>query len=264
MIRTLTLENLPLPKRGGNDDIVRFLFLDLSDQASVKAAARSCLRLETRLDVIWHNAAIMLAPEGSVSTEGHELTFATNVLGPFLLQHFLTPLLLETVERNKSSKGAVRSCSAGSGASVQPPGDDGVLWDSWALPGSEFAGLKGRTARYMQSKACNAILASEMAKRHPALISSAFNPGALRTDIARHAPGILAKLHYFISYPPRLGAMTELYSGFAEDVANNNGCFVVPWGAIGTTVPKVTDGIEKRNSDPRLSNLCEKLVRDYY
>lgn len=247
-----------------DEDTVRFIALDLGDFSSIKAAAESFLKLETRLDVIWHNAAVMLAPEGSLSKQGHELTFATNVFGPFLLQHFLTPIMLQTSRNPATVKGSVRVCWAGSGDGVVPPGEDGILWDDWKLSSPEFGGFKGRTARYMQSKAGNAILAAEMAKLHPDIISCAFNPGAIKTDIARHAPWFLQVVHNLMSHPVRFGALTELYAGFSDEVIKKNGCFVVPFGQIGTTVPKVEAGIAERNTGKRLWDLCDEHVRDYY
>ncbi|TFA99932.1 hypothetical protein CCMA1212_008354 [Trichoderma ghanense] len=243
-------------------DAVRFIPLDLGDLNSVKEAAKSFLQIETRLDVIWHNAAVMLAPEGSVSKQGHELTFATNVFGPFLLQHFLTPIMLKTSRSPETPKGSVRVCWAASGEAVAPPGDDGIVWDDWQLSSAEYGGFKGRTIRYVQSKAANVILAAEMAKVYPEIISCAFNPGAIKTDIARHAPWFLQALHIFMSRPVRFGALTELYAGFSDEVAEKNGCFIVPFGQIGTTFPKVEAGIAERNSGKRLWALCDGHVRE--
>ncbi|UKZ84027.1 hypothetical protein TrVFT333_011843 [Trichoderma virens FT-333] len=252
------------PRSAGQEDTIRFIALDLGDFSSIKAAAESFLKVESRLDIIWHNAAVMLAPEGSVSKQGHELTFATNVFGPFLLQRFLTPIMLKTTLNPGTAKNSVRVCWAGSGESVPPPGEDGILWDDWKLSSTEFGGFKGRTSRYMQSKAANAILAAEMAKLHPDIISCAFNPGAIKTDIARHAPWFLQAFHNFMSHPVRFGALTELYAGFSDEVAMRNGCFIVPFGRVGTTSPNVEAGIAERDSGKRLWDLCEQIVRDYY
>lgn len=252
------------PRSSEQVEALRFLRLDLADLSSVKEAAELFLKLETRLDIIWHNAAVMLAPEGSVSKQGHELTFATNVLGPYLLQHHLTPIMLQTAQNPDTPKGSVRVCWAGSGNSVAPPGQDGILWEDWKLSPPEFEGFTGRTIRYIQSKAANAILAAEMAKRHPDIISCAFNPGAIKTDIARHAPWYLQAFHNLMSYPVRFGALTELYAGFSGIIAERNGCFIVPFGQIGETVLKVKEGILQRNSGTKLWDICNEKVSDFY
>jgi retinol dehydrogenase-12 len=252
------------PRSSEQGEALRFLKLDLADLSSVKETAMSFLKLETRLDVIWHNAAVMLAPEGSKSKQGHELTFATNVFGPYLLQHHLTPIMRQTAQDTDTPKGSVRVCWAGAGSAVAPPGQDGIVWEDWELSPPEFVGFKGRTMRYTQSKAANAILAAEMAKLYPDIISCAFNPGGIKTDIARHAPWYLQVFHNLMSHPVRFGALTELYAGLSEDVAQRNGCFVVPFGYIGGTVPKVEEGILQRNSGTKLWDLCNEKAEGFY
>ncbi|UKZ53414.1 hypothetical protein TrVGV298_007206 [Trichoderma virens] len=246
------------------DGAVKFLHLDLSDLQSIKHTAEAFLSAETRLDVIWHNAGVMAPPEGSVSKQGHELSFATNVLGPFLLQQFLTPILLKTAESGLVPEASVRTCWAASVEFPDPPGEDGILWDDWALSSPEFSGLNGRVQRYVQSKWANAILAVEMARRYPQVVSSSFNPGAIKTDLTRHAPGILKSIQGFLSYPVRFGALTELQAGFGSEVAEYNGCYLIPWGKVGSPIPKVVEGIEKRASGERLWNLCDGLVKEFY
>ena len=65
---------------------------DLSSLASVRELASTWLGWEEPLDVLVNNAGVM--PPGRVLTgEGFELTFATNVLGPYLLSRLLIPSL---------------------------------------------------------------------------------------------------------------------------------------------------------------------------
>jgi dehydrogenase/reductase SDR family member 12 len=65
---------------------------DLSDLASVRSFATAFLRDDPKLDVLVNNAGVM-PPERTHTDEGFELTFATNVLGPFLLTSLLLPAL---------------------------------------------------------------------------------------------------------------------------------------------------------------------------
>ena len=71
---------------------VRVYLADLSSLASVRAAAEAIRDGEPRIDVLIHNAGALL-PERSTSADGHEATFATMVLGPFLLTKELLPRL---------------------------------------------------------------------------------------------------------------------------------------------------------------------------
>jgi retinol dehydrogenase 12 len=69
-----------------------FLKLDLADLSTIKASVEKFLGMEERLDVIWHNAGVMVPPAGSLTKQGHDMQLGTNVLGPFLFQQFLTPM----------------------------------------------------------------------------------------------------------------------------------------------------------------------------
>lgn len=67
--------------------------MDLSSQASVRSAAREIALLTNHLDILINNAGISVAHK-QLSSEGIEITFATNHIGHFLLTILLTPLLL--------------------------------------------------------------------------------------------------------------------------------------------------------------------------
>ena len=66
---------------------------DLSDLASVRRFAEDFHARCERLDVLVNNAGVMPA-ERRYTADGIELTFATNVVGPFLLTSLLLPALL--------------------------------------------------------------------------------------------------------------------------------------------------------------------------
>jgi NAD(P)-dependent dehydrogenase (short-subunit alcohol dehydrogenase family) len=69
--------------------------LEVADITDLDAVRDLALRLATnnqRLDVLIHNAGVLLG-ERKESVDGIELTFATHVLGPFLLTGLLAPLL---------------------------------------------------------------------------------------------------------------------------------------------------------------------------
>ncbi|MBS1870247.1 MAG: SDR family NAD(P)-dependent oxidoreductase [Actinobacteria bacterium] len=75
----------------GNRD-VGVCVCDVSDLRDVRAFAMRFAAEEPRLDVLVNNAGVLPA-ERAVSSDGNELTLATNVLGPFLLTNLLIPLL---------------------------------------------------------------------------------------------------------------------------------------------------------------------------
>ncbi len=67
--------------------------VDLSTITGVKALAAQVRRRCDRLDVLVNNAAVY-SPERVVTADGLELTFAVNVVAPFLLTSELLPLLV--------------------------------------------------------------------------------------------------------------------------------------------------------------------------
>jgi NAD(P)-dependent dehydrogenase (short-subunit alcohol dehydrogenase family) len=62
--------------------------VDVSELSSVRSFADRIIESHDRIDVLIHNAG-MLAHERTTTSEGVETTFATHVLGPFVMTHLL-------------------------------------------------------------------------------------------------------------------------------------------------------------------------------
>lgn len=71
------------------------LQIDLSDYASVRRAAAELLTRLPRIDGLINNAGLFF-DQRKLNAAGHEMTLATNHLGPFLLTELLRPRLLAT------------------------------------------------------------------------------------------------------------------------------------------------------------------------
>ena len=88
---------------------VEVVHCDLASLASVRAAAASrCASGYPRIDRLINNAGIVSTRQ-RFSVDGHELTFATNHLGPFLL----TRLLLAALAPAPASSTSPRRCTTG-------------------------------------------------------------------------------------------------------------------------------------------------------
>lgn len=134
---------------------------DLSSLASVREFAGGFLASGQPLDVLINNAGVM-PPVRQVTDEGFELTFATNVLGPFLLTDLLLPRISE------SDDGRVVMMSSGgmysTGFSLSDPQLEGRGYDPPAV--------------YAHTKRAEVILADEFNRRtggDPAICS--MHPG---------------------------------------------------------------------------------------
>ncbi len=121
---------------------------DISDLDSVRSFAEAFLAGGEPLDVLINNAGVM--PEKRQHTEaGFELTFATNVLGPFLLTELLMPLL------EKSDDGRVITVSSGGMYS------SGFDLDDPQLTGRDYK----PTSFYAHTKRAEVMLTEEWADR---------------------------------------------------------------------------------------------------
>src|SRR4051794_32655963 len=69
-------------------DAVTVLPMDVSDQGSVRSFAAAVRSRHDRLDILVNNAGAWFT-DRRASADGLELTFATNVIGPYLLTELL-------------------------------------------------------------------------------------------------------------------------------------------------------------------------------
>ncbi len=220
-------ERRRLSERTGHGDI-EVIACDLADLASVRAAAARLERDDERLDVLVNNAGV-LAPERTTTGDGHELTFATNVLGPFLL----TNLLLGKLRR--SPDGRVINVSSG--------GIYGQRLDVEKLldPPGEFAG----TDAYARTKRAEVVLTELWAEREPRGAGEggpsfhAMHPGWADTAGVRSSLPRFYKLTRPLLRTPEQGADTIVWLGAAAAPARTSGGFwhdrrrrpthLVPW-----------------------------------
>ncbi|RAO73527.1 uncharacterized protein BHQ10_009539 [Talaromyces amestolkiae] len=210
----------------GSTGRVEFLYLDLDDLTGIKASADEFMAKETRLDVLWNNAGVMVPP-------GYELQLGTNCLGHFLFTQKLLPILTRTAET--APKGSVRVAWAGSlvidlGAPSGGIDMENITW-------SKKAG--SQRDKYAQSKVGNMFLASEFAKRdkHRDVIHVAFNPGNLKSPLQRHISRVAEASISWMLHHPRFGAYTELFAGLSPEIkAEQTGSYIIPWGRI--SVPR--------------------------
>lgn len=234
----------------GSKGKLEFLHLDLADLPTIKASADAFLAKEQRLDVLTNNAGVMTPPAGSKTAQGHELQLGTNVLGPWLFTHHLTPILVETAA--SSPKGSVRVTWAASLATAFSP-KAGLKWDGDAPKTHGKPPID-----YAQSKAANYLLAAEFASRFgkEGVVSNAWNPGNLRSELQRHQAGVEKFVTSLVVFDTVLGAYTELYAGWSPEAGEeaNAGKYIVPWGRFG----KVKPDLEASPEGPKLWEWCAK------
>jgi NAD(P)-dependent dehydrogenase (short-subunit alcohol dehydrogenase family) len=139
------------------DTDIATLIVDFSDMESVRRAAVEALDRFPMIDGLILAAVAIVQNGPNILPSGHELMFATNVMGPFLF----TQLLLE---RMQQSDGLVLH--------VINPSYKEIDWD-------DLESIKNHQTEtaYERTKIMHRVIAGELARRYAGRISSvAFNP----------------------------------------------------------------------------------------
>jgi NAD(P)-dependent dehydrogenase (short-subunit alcohol dehydrogenase family) len=161
---------------------------DLSRLASVREAAARFAASHPRLDVLVNNAGTA-SRKRTVTVEGHEVTWATNVLAPFLLTRLLAGSL----------RGAARPRVVNVGSEAHRSAR--MSWDDL-----ELAHDYGAWRAYKQSKLALLLFSREMARREPGLTVNVVHPGTIATGIWRDAPWIARAFLDLLLPGPEKGA----------------------------------------------------------
>ncbi|MCU1474470.1 SDR family NAD(P)-dependent oxidoreductase [Amnibacterium sp.] len=163
------------------DAAVEVAGLELSDPASVAAFAS---QWAGPLHLLVNNAGIMALPERALSEGGHELQFATNHLGHFVLGTGLRAALAAgAAEAAAGVLGGARVVSLSSRGHLRA----GIDFDDIDFNVRTYDPL----IAYGQSKTANVLFAVEAARRWAAdgITANAVHPGAiLDTGLSRHMP----------------------------------------------------------------------------
>ncbi len=139
-----------------DEDIVT-LPIDFSDMESVRFAAKEALSRFPRIHGLILSAVALVQHGPNILPSGHELMFATNVMGPFLFTQLL-------VERMEQSEGLVLHVINTSRREID--------WDDL-----ESIRNHKTTVAYERTKVYHRLIAGELARRYAGRISSvAFNP----------------------------------------------------------------------------------------
>ncbi len=172
-------------KRAADELKARFVQFDVTDGASVRAAAHTV----GDLDVLVNNAGIPGDRTDPVETTAEHMrrVFETNVFGPVRVLHAFLPLL------EHSERPVVVNVSSGLG-SIAMAADPGSPWAAFAMV-------------YSSSKAALNMLTVKYAAALPAMRINCVDPGFTATDLNEHrgtqtvAEGALAIVRYALIGP---------------------------------------------------------------
>jgi len=229
--------------KSGNDS-VDLLLADLSSQQSIRQLAQDFKQRYTQLHVLINNAGVYNFTRRETVDE-LEMTFAVNVLAPFLL----TNLLLDVIKASAPSR--IINVSSDSHEAGYINLDDLQSKKSYRAM---------RT--YGQSKLALILITYELARQlqGTGVTVNCLHPGFVATNIAQgNLPPIARTLAKFIlsffGVSPEEGAKTSIYLASSPDVEGVTGKYFVK------SVPKQSTPISYDESlQQRLWDECTKLV----
>lgn len=156
-----------IQKTTGSTSIDLFI-ADLSSQETIRSLAKTINERYSKLHILINNAGLVLSKK-SLSTDGIEMTLATNYLGPFLLTQLLTHLL------EKSAPSRIINVSSAI-----------HRWGKIDLTDLQYEKKKYQFMRaYAQSKLLMTIMTFELARRlkNSGVTVNCIHPGAVKTSL---------------------------------------------------------------------------------
>ncbi|MDO4263045.1 MAG: SDR family oxidoreductase [Deinococcus sp.] len=176
---------------------------DLSELGQVALTAGEILRAEPRIDVLINNAGGIFDPRQE-TREGVEMTWALNVLSPFLLTRELLPAL-----RASPAPRVITVASDAHRMARLNLSDPEYKRNYWAWPA------------YNASKLANILFARELARREGWLTSASLHPGVVRSGFNANNGSLQAalwKVMDLFAISPGEGAQTSIFLASAPQL----------------------------------------------
>jgi NAD(P)-dependent dehydrogenase (short-subunit alcohol dehydrogenase family) len=203
----LNLTRAVIIKATGNER-VSCVTADLSDIKSVKNAVSQIRQNNQKLDALL-NVASVYKREKVVSRDGHELMFASNHLGAFVLTLGVMDLL------KNAGNARVITVTAPSAAKL------------------DFDDLQGEKkfnsmAQFGMTKMCNLLFAFKLARdvTNTGMSSSAYFPGLVRSKLTGEMPSLLRNITTFFSANPDKSGEALARLAVNPEFADINGMFL--------------------------------------
>jgi NAD(P)-dependent dehydrogenase (short-subunit alcohol dehydrogenase family) len=186
---------------------------DLASIAQVRGLAAAIADRTERLDVLINNAGVGV--DRRIETEdGLELTFAVNVMAPFVLTRELLPLL------KSSAPARVLTVSSANHASAK----------ALDLGDLQSQGAYRWTDVYARAKLASILVSNEFARRldGSGVTSNALHPGVIGTDFGadgdlRGGNALLFRVLKWFLPGPEAGARTSLHVATAPELEGVSG-----------------------------------------
>lgn len=198
-----------LPEKGK----IRIVSMDLSEMKSVKNGTAEILKLTDKIDVLINNAGGMF-PAKKLTSEGLDMTFATNHLGHFLLTQELLLAL-------KKGKAKIINLSSEAHRISGDPSEDFSLKKS-----------ANTITSYGKAKLYNILFTKELKNKFESngINTYSLHPGAVRTAFGSETSGVakaIIRLSQLFFISPKAGAQTTIFLVVSPKDQLRNGSYYV-------------------------------------
>ncbi|XP_067884732.1 retinol dehydrogenase 11 [Heterodontus francisci] len=216
--------------RTGNSN-VHLRIVDTSSMESVRKFTEQIKKEEEHLDILVNNAATSGLKQ-FVTSEGLELTIATNYLGPFLL----TNLLLDLVKRSQSARIVNVSSMNHKKGKI----------DFRHFKGDNLQNSYSDTI-YNHTKLMNILFTLELSNqlRHTGVTVNAVHPGVVMTEIMRNynlfMQIIFNLIGFFFFKSSEEGAVSAIYCAVSKEMEDVSGKYIESDCSLALPCPTAQD-----------------------
>lgn len=220
-----------LTEATGNPKVF-ILKMDLSDLTLVKKAAEDFQSKEKKLHILINNAGVLATETDVFTTQGYDLQFGTNVLGPYFFSKLLMPLM-EATAATLPATDPVRLLELTSDAHLINTNVTTIINYDTMKSGKGRDGTNA-VQLYAQSKSGNLLVSKARARLLAGknIVSIGVHPGRIQSELNRQMSGVQLLLTKLISYPTPMGAISSLYAATAPEAARLNGGYLAPWARV--------------------------------
>ncbi|KAH7915543.1 hypothetical protein BJ138DRAFT_1141561 [Hygrophoropsis aurantiaca] len=249
----------------GNGQVI-WIKLDLQDPRNAKVMAEEFMKLETRLDVLVHNAA-MLVDKYRINDDGVQDVMTVNLISPFVLTRSLRPVLERTASEPDSD---VRIVVVASDAHKLLYGIKPSFKDLDGLNNECKKSWVPSFARYGLSKLTNILYAKELQRRFISegqnITVISLHPGAVNTFSDRPELAswkwLVAPIVALFFVPRDVGAYTSAFAAASDEVKKDKqkyrGAYLTPVTKLDTESKMARD----ENTARELWEIIEKILAE--
>jgi NAD(P)-dependent dehydrogenase (short-subunit alcohol dehydrogenase family) len=204
---------------------------DLSSVSQTRRVGEQIAALEPRIDLLINNAGGVFGRR-TLTSEGLEMTFATNHMAQFVLTQTLRERLVATPGARIINTSSIAHASG-------------------KLNLNDLQATKSYSAirAYATSKLYTVLFTRELARRLVRTTANCFHPGFVASRFGSQAGGLvqaIAPLAKLFAISPQKGADTMLYLASSPQVVATTGLYFYERKPIDTSLPGQDDGAAAR------------------